>query len=284
MDVNKLMELMKQKKAALKQKSKTLKPNPGANRYIILPGWRKGEEHIFQHEFGQHFIKDEAGDLKAVYPCMDATFGKPCPVCDGIAKAIRMASDPDVVEKLEEAACGGKKQTYLVNVLALDSDDVATPQILELKKSAFGQLVEIVEEWFEGVFDPENPQIVIVNRDGKGLNTKYTVQISNKRSAMPKGALSKINNLDEYVAQENEESQRRALGVINSVAGLLPAGEGKDRPRTSAPEEDEFGSIEGDAHVVEKASKSKFSGGPIALDSELDDLLGELDERTGTDA
>lgn len=278
MDTSKLMALMKQKKAALKQKSKTLKANPGANRYVVLPGWRKGEEHVYFHEFGQHYIKNAAGEIQAVYPCLDATYGRTCPICESIGKAIRITSDEDVVKSLEDAACGARKQVYLVNVLALDSDDPKTPQILEVKKSAFGQIVEIVEEWAEGVFDSENPQIIIVNREGKGLNTKYTAQVSAKRVAMPEGALGKINNLDEYVLQENEENQRRALNAISSVAGLLPTG--ADKPKTSSSAIDLDDEQEAGLRAAERNTATAAKA-DLALDDELDDLLGDM---TGTDS
>lgn len=266
MDTSKLMALMKNKKAALKQKSKTLKPNQGSNRYVILPGWRKGEEHIYFHEFGQHYIKNAAGEIQSVYPCLDATYGRACPVCDGIGKAIRMTDDEAVVKQLEEAACGLKKQKYLLNVLALDSDDAATPQILEVGKQSFGQIVEIVEEWAAQVFDEEEPQTVTISRDGKGLNTKYTAQISPKKVTLPKGVLGKLNNLDEYVLQENEDNQRRALNAINSVAGLLPmAASDADKPATS------------DVAVGKSVTKTPAKA-DIALGDELDDLLGDLED------
>jgi hypothetical protein len=275
MDTAKLMSLMKQKKAALKQKTKTLKPNPGSNRYILLPGWRKGEEHIWQHEFGQHFIKDATGAIQAVYPCVDATYGRPCPICEGIGKAMRMTSDDDTMKQLEDAACGAKKQKFLVNVLALDSDDPKTPQILEVGRQVYVQMIEIVEEWAAGVFDEESPQIIIVSREGKGLTTKYSVQVSSKRSVMPPEALSKLNNLDEYVLQENEENQKRALNAINNVAGLLPASS-EDRPKTTRSLDDEQ---EEGLRAAERATKKAAAADP-ELDDELDDLLADM---TGTD-
>lgn len=275
MDASKLMELMKKKKQALKQKPKTLKPNSGANRYILLPGWRKGEEHIWFHDFGQHYVKNAAGEIQAVYVCADKTYGNPCPICDGLSKAIKMTSDDDTVALLKEAASG---QSYLFNVLALDSDDDATPQILEVRKSVFSQIVDLIEEWGAAVFDPESPQIITITRDGKGLNTKYTVQISPKKHTLPKGTMSKLNNLDDYVRQENEEQQRRALSAINNVAGLLPsAPSGSDKPRTPSRDSDD------DAALRELEAKRAAVAKPadIALDDELDSLLGDL---TGTDA
>lgn len=281
MDATKLMELMKNKKQSLKQKAKTLKPNPGANRYVLLPGWRKGEEHVWFHDFGQHYVKNAAGEIQAVYVCADKTYGNPCPICEGLSKAIKMTSDDETVALLKEAASG---QSYLFNVLALDADDDATPQILEVRKSVFGQVVDLIEEWGAAVFDPEAPQIITINRDGKGLNTKYSVQISPKKHTLPKGVMSKLNNIDDYVRQENEEQQRRALSAINNVAGLLPS---KDTPATGSTGSfaDGKGGRDADADLRDlerrEATVSKPSAADIALDDELDDLLGDL---TGTDA
>lgn len=279
MDAAKLMQLMKNKKAALKQKAKTLKPNPGANRYVLLPGWRKGEEHVWFHEFGQHFVKNAADEIQAVYPCLEATYGNPCPICEGLNRAMKATTDDETVELLKKAKAG---QSFLFNVLALDSDDAGTPQILEVRKSVFGQIVDLIEEWGAAVFDPESPQIITINRDGKGLNTKYSVQISPKKHTLPSGVFSKINNLDEYVRQENEEQQRRALSAISSVAGLLPAAAaGADKPRTAASTIDSSDDDLRDLEMRNASVAAKPSAADIALDDELDDLLGDL---TGTDA
>lgn len=268
MDMTKLMAGLKEKKAALKTKEKTLKPNPGVNRYILLPGWRKGEENVFFHDFGQHFIKNEAGEIQAVYQCIDATYGRPCPVCDGLSKAMKIAPDDEVVNVLKEAKA---KQTFLMNVLALDSDSPDAPQILEVGKTVFSGIVNIVEEWASAVFDSAEPQIIIINREGKGMTTKYTVNISGKRHGMPKAALSKLNNLDDYVRQESEDNQRRALGAINTVAGILAAPT-KDRPITSSLSEDRLGAALDPE--VEKAPPAPVRD--FALDAELDELMAGM--------
>jgi hypothetical protein len=276
MDASKLMSLMKAKKQSLKQKEKTIKPAPGANRYVLLPGWRKEESHIWVHDFGQHYIKNAAGEIQAVYPCLDKTFGNACPICEGINKAARMTTDDETVKLLKEAGSG---QSYLFNVLALDADDDATPQILEVRKTAFAAIVDLIEEWGAGMFDPEAPQIIVVNREGKGLLTKYTVQISPKKHTLPKGVLTKLNNLDDYVRQENEDQQRRALNAINSVAGLLPiVASGADKPMTSGEtfDADQESALRTAAETRNGREASKAKASDIALDDELSDLLGDL--------
>ncbi|WKZ86253.1 hypothetical protein N5B55_04705 [Ralstonia pickettii] len=279
MDANKLMSLMKQKKAALKTKEKTLKPTPGSSRYVLLPGWRKGEEHVWFHEFGQHYIKNAAKEIQAVYPCSDKTYGKPCAICEGLNKAMRMTADDETVELLKEANAG---QSFLFNVLALDGDSPNEPAILEVRKSVFGQIVDLIEDWGGKLFDPDEPQIITINRDGKGLNTKYSVQVSPKTYPLPKGVLSKLHNLDEYVAQESEEQQRRALAAINSVAGLLPPPTSADKPKTApaALSYDDDDAALTALEERERAQASKPSADSVKLDDELDDILGELE--TGT--
>jgi hypothetical protein len=284
MNANKLMELMKNKKAALKPKAKTLKPKPGSNRYVILPSWR-GEDEQFWHDFGQHYIKNESGEIQAVYPCLDKTYGQPCPICEGLLKAQRMTTDDETVNLLKEANSG---QTYLLNVLDLDGEDSASPQVLQLGKLSFGQLLEMMEEWGVAVLDPVEPIVVLVTRDGKGLNTKYTVQPSSKKHAIPKALLkdgkidhSKLNNLDEYVKQENEEQQRRALNAINNVAGLLSAPSGADKPRTaSSVDRDDEDLREMEQRRAAEVSRPSPAKADLALDEELDDLLAGM---TGTD-
>lgn len=66
MDFAKLQERLKQKKQDLKQREKTLKPAPGTNRYVILPGWRSEDRETLYHEFGQHYIKNPAVHSRCV--------------------------------------------------------------------------------------------------------------------------------------------------------------------------------------------------------------------------
>lgn len=273
MDTAKLMEMMKQKKAALKTKDKTIKPQPGTNRYVLLPGWRKGEEYVWYHDFGQHYIKNAADEIQAVYPCNEAIFGKPCPVCEGLNRAQHAAADDETVELLKKAK---SSRRHLVNVLALDSEDPNQPQILELTTTTFTQLLEAVEEWAATVFDPEEPQVFTITREGKGLNTKYSVQVSPKRHVMPKGVNAKIANLDEYVLQESDEQKRKALSAIASVAGI---GMTSDKPATTLSLTSSGSTIaeaedDADGGIAVASPKAKTKA---ALDDDLDSLLGDLE-------
>jgi hypothetical protein len=271
MDSAKLMALMASKKASMQKAEKTVKVAAGKNRIRLLPGWRKGQEEIFFHDFGQHFIKDEADNIKAVYICTSATHEQDCPVCNAIANGIKNCGDDDLAKVLEKAR---PSRTVLVNALMLDSSEPNTPVILEIKRGVFGQLIEIISEWgAEAVFDPTAGKEIIITRDGKGLNTTYTAQISPKTSAYNASVLAKLNNLDDYVKQESDEQQRRAIGAVNSVAGLLPAAgakAGSTVPRLTG-KTDEFDDVP-DLDVTVTVTEAAAPD----LSTELDDLLGDL--------
>ncbi len=268
-DPAKLLATARSKQDAIKQRAKTIKPNPGANRYVLLPGWRSEEAHVFYHDFGQHFIKNEADEIQAIYPCLEKTYGRPCPVCQGLSVALKASPDEATTEVLKKAASSG---SYLLNVLALDGDNAGTPQILEVRKTVFGQVLELMQDWGTAIFDTENPQIITINREGKGINTKYQVMISAKKHTMPANVFKQLNDLDDYVRQENEEQERRAIAAINGVAGLISS-----TPKTSAAAMlGNSSKTADDVADARAAEASRPSAGQAALDAELDDLLGDL--------
>lgn len=212
MDATKLMALMGEKKAAMAKRDKTVKPKDGKNRIVLLPGWEAGNEHVYFHDFGQHYIKNINGDIQAVYPCADKTYGHQCAVCDALAAATRMAPDDKTIEMVGEAKANGR---VLINALVRDSDKPNDPVIYEMPRTLFGAIVNLVEEWGIAAFQRE----IIIDRSGKGLSTKYTAQIGPAEVKVDPSIIAKINNLSEYVKQESAEQQQRALSAIGSLVG-----------------------------------------------------------------
>lgn len=269
MDASKLMSLMTDKKAALARRDKTVKPKDGKNRIVLLQGWAKGEEHVWFHDFGQHFIKDVAGAIQAVYICVDSTFGTPCAVCQALADGIRNAPNDAVIEALGEAK-GSKR--VLINALVLDSDKPNEPQIYELPPTAFGQIVSLVEEWGVEAFKRE----IVIERSGKGLGTKYTAQISPKEFEVNPSIIAKINDLSEYVKQESTESQNRALNSVGAITGRLPnlsTVASGTAALTSKPSE---GSAVDQLAAASASTAASESVAANLASSELDDLLNEM--------
>lgn len=270
MDTAKLMALMAQKKQAMKRVERAAGFKPGKNRIRILPGWRAGEEHQWYHDFGQHFVKDAADQIQAVYLCTDATYGKTCAVCAALKSAIHAAPDDATAATLAKAAVG---KVILINALHLDSENPNTPQVTAVKSKLFTQLIEMLEtNGPEAFFDLEKGHEIIVTRDGKGMNTTYTATMAIKVGTPISGSVIKqLNNLDDYVKQESEEQERRAIAAVNSVAGLLPA---ESRPATTASTL----ALPATAAIGPAVSAPSAAASTVALDSELDDLLGDLDD------
>lgn len=217
-----LLELLKQKKQAIDagRKGRTEKIPDGTSRWRILGSWRGAGDQQFWHDFGQHFIKDTAGAVKAIYMCTEKTFNRPCAVCDAVAHGIKGATDDAMLKALTDAKSGSR---VLVNAMHLDSGEPHKVHILELPPTVFEQLVTIATEWEEGgsgILGATGRDLTI-GRTGAGKNTKYVVQVSPKVTDVP-AALFKPHDLDAYVAQESAEQQQRAIGMVRSVAGLLP--------------------------------------------------------------
>lgn len=264
MDASKLMGLMKDKKAAMTKRDRTVKPRDGKNRIALLPGWEAGNEHIYFHDFGQHYIKNAAGEIQAVYPCADSTYGQPCAVCAALSDATRKAPDDATISLLGEAKASRR---VLLNVLVLDGDKPNDPVIYEVAPSVFGAIVDLIEEWGIEAFKRE----IVIERSGKGLNTKYTAQIAPKTVEVAPATLAKIHNLAEYVKQESEEQQRRAISAIGAVSGVLPAPTGGHAALTSSP------STATAAGAIDAESQRVASGEAAApASTDLDDLLNEL--------
>lgn len=218
-----LLALLKQKQQDMSasRKGRTAKLIEGTTRWRIYNSWR-GEGQQFWHDFGQHFIKDSTGKIAAIYMCADRTFGKPCAVCEAVSQGIKSATDDQTMAILSDAKSASR---VLVNASQLDGPEPHKVQILEMPPSVFESIVGIAAEWEEAgqtIFGV-NGKDLIITRTGSGKQTKYTVQIAAKTTSIPADVEKKLNDLDDYVAQESSEAMTRALNSVRAVSGLLPA-------------------------------------------------------------
>ncbi len=302
MSKSKLLEMLAKKSASIKgasgQREKAISPEAGVSRYRILPSWRKNADGTpaldeqFFHEFGQHFIKG-VGETKpkAVYVCLEKTYGRDCPVCQKLADGIAASYDDDVINALKEAKAAGK---VLFNVLLTESTDPHTPKILQVPPTVAAQIFDTIAEWGEEALSLDAGRDFIIERTGTGLATKYAVRVAPKVSAVPASVMSKLHNLDEWVKQESEEQERRAIASVSAVAGLLsaPAGVTTGGRPASTPKLDmgaaEADTADDDLRELEMASAaasaapaassaSTPAGAAVAADTDdLDALLNDL--------
>jgi hypothetical protein len=229
LDLAAMKAKLAQTKAGLKRAGTTIKPKPGKNDYVVLPPWTMEGDYAGQwhHNFGTHFIRDEADQLQATYICVNRTHDKPCDVCNTMAEAQRTvgAANPQLAELIKKAYAA---QQFLVCVLPLNGENPDTPQVLTLGRTAFEQLTSIVDDWMESVFDPTSPQIITIERTGTtAKDTRYMVSVAPKKHSFKK----KVEpiNLAEFVKQESEAAQKKAVLALRSVAGASGA------PRLAAP-------------------------------------------------
>lgn len=214
-----LMDLINKKKLELNanNRARTAKIPDKTSRWRILPGWRADKnDPTFYHDFGSHYIKDASKTMKAVYVCTEKTFGRPCEVCAALSNAMGKTDD-DSIELLKEA---NASQRVLVNAVQLDGSAPTTPVVLELAPTVFGNIITIMQEWGD-ILDIKSGKDLTIERTGTGIGTKYTVNVGAKTTVLPADIMSKVTNLDEYVAQENEQGRIRAISQVNAIAGLI---------------------------------------------------------------
>lgn len=233
---NKLLDLIAARKNQV-SKTKTIKPEMGRNRYRILPSWA-GEGEAFWKDYGQHFIKDGANKVQAVFVCNDKTFGTPCEVCTALAQGIQHAEDDLTIKRLTDAKANAR---VLLNVLWLDNGGKCPsdiPQILEVAPSVFngakgvGGIISLFSEW-PNLVNLQDGVDVIIEKSGTGMETRYGVQVAGSSKPVPANVLEKLHNLDNFVATETAETQRKTLSSLASSYGVrlsLPGAPNPDRP------------------------------------------------------
>lgn len=298
-----IMDLIRKKKQQMQQESgrraSTVKPQSGRSRWRILPSWRRtGGVEPFWHDFGLHFIKgttpDEQGStLKAVYMCEDKTFGRPCEVCAAIASAIVDSTSDDVLNALNESSA---RKSILVNALHVDGDDPKTPVVLELRPSIFEGITDIMEVYGD-ITSLEEGYDIYITREGRGLNTKYSVMASPKPSRVDPSVMDNVEDLDKFVAQQNEERKTAAITEVNKVRGVLTAPAVRPGPASRAalsapeapfdPDDDIPASVDGRQEkevnpkpaAVERAVAASEVAEAVEVssgDDDLDELLAQI--------
>lgn len=215
MDMNKLMEKLNNKKRELVKNEKPVSAKLGTTRIVLLPGWNATQPEVFWHEFGAHYIKDNTGKTVAYYPCDDVIYGRECPVCKALAQAAHATTDEQTLEQIKQCRAGTQ---FLVNVIVIGEYN-NTPVVFSLSKTAFEQLINVVGSWGMAVFDPQNPQIIQIDRSGTGFDTKYMVTVTPEKFQLPADTLTKLKNLDEYVNQRSENLVNKSVMAISNLTG-----------------------------------------------------------------
>lgn len=307
--VQKRQEAARAQKAAIQEKmgrrERTTRIPDGRSRWRVLPSWRGADDINIAHAFGQHFVKDAAGDLKAVHMCLDKTYGKYCPICNALQIAIKNSND-ETQKILEESKSGSR---FLLNAYQVVKDKTPEVVILETPPSVFEMINDLIDQKADDqevededgnlvtepgvdMLDVKKGFDIIITKSGKGLNTKYTVLPASTPTRVPPALLENLNDLDAYVKQEHAETELKALNVLERVStgralpnpntktgGLdlddddILDGEFEEAP---APKAKPKAAAKPKPKVVDEEEEDDASVG--ASDEEIDDLMGELDD------
>lgn len=196
----------------------------GKNLVRILPSWDGTEDGEFSQDWGQHFIKDAAGNLKAVYICSQTNFDEACPICDAIAEGMALTSDEELLKTLKD---GRSSKRILVNAMYLKGGKNEKPEeepvVLELPPTVWDSVLATAHAFLlEGVnvFSPTEGHNFVIEKTGSGMNTEYTVTPSPRASALNPGLVAKAKNLNEWARQESEAEKNKALTSVKVLSGL----------------------------------------------------------------
>ena len=287
-----VLELVNQKRKALQEQSgrrqRATSLKPGDNIVRLLPSW-KGEGEKFWHDFGMHFIKRPGRDkVDAAYVCVNRTFDRPCPICDMVTDGISRATSDEQIQNIRSARAAHR---MLFNAIIQGGE--ADPVVLETPASVAEQVFDLMGTYGDITALADGIQLK-VTRSGQGLNTRYTVIPMPGTNPLQADVLTKLHDLDQYVSQEYEEGERKALAAMSNVVGSLPAPAkpitrqapmeyDDDLPLDGGTLESSEGAVTIDAEpeVTLKSQTSPAESAPEVeklSGDELDALLNELDD------
>lgn len=216
--------------------NRTEKLQSGKNIVRILPSWTGNVDDEFSQTWGQHFIKDTGGNLKAVYICTNTIFDEVCPICEAIAKGMATNHDEDILKAMKD---GKSSKRILVNAMYLqggkNENPTTQPVVLELPPTVFEKILAAAATFLEedvNVFDLKEGHNFIIEKTGAGMNTEYSVTPSPKAS-VANATIEKLVNLEDWARQEGEADKLKALASINAIAGLADVS--TSAPRLAAP-------------------------------------------------
>lgn len=174
-------------------------------------------------DLGVHWIKTEKNEKPvAVVGCREIVYGEACECCTAIDRASKSVTDDETLEIVKEWK--GKKGV-LVNALMRSGPNAKEePQVVELTPTTFGQMMNMIEEYAGSDIDIlsfTDGKDFIVERIGKGLDTKYTVMPAPLSKPVPKDTVDKLVDLKAHIEREffrgDEPKALRAIGALTGV-------------------------------------------------------------------
>ncbi|MCK1543309.1 hypothetical protein IVB12_15445 [Bradyrhizobium sp. 179] len=215
-----LLKLVKSSKNKHSRAGKSVSIGEGKTTIRVLA---KPDGSQFWEDLGVHWIKTEVnGKPVAVVGCHDEVHGQPCPICTAIAKATEAATSDEEIKLIKEWKAS---KTVIVNALVRSGTNKSDePQIVELKSSVWGQISGMIAEYMEAdkdLLDLKEGQDFVVERRGRGIDTKYTVMLAPRSQPVDESVLEGMHDLKAWIeSQFFRGEETKALTAIAQVTGI----------------------------------------------------------------
>lgn len=246
-------------------------PKAGTNKIRILPPWN--DEGIFYKEVVWHYGFNVGGQARA-FQCIKSMGGIKCPACQVVAR-FNDEKDDDIkaiVQKMKP------KAKWFMNIIDRKMDDGEVKIFGASFTVARDVLAYFSDEDYGDITDPTEGRDVIIEREGMGFTTKYSVRIGAKPTAIGiEGWDQKLHDLNTETIRE-VLSGKKMLELLEQLYGetLDLSGISYDVPKLVKKEEaEEEGDDDEETPPVKKTKPKK----PVTPAAEEDDSdLGDDDE------
>ncbi len=217
-----LLALVKNAKNKYSRGGNSVKLKEGKTtiRLLVAPDNTSGK---FWQECGVHWIKTEKdGKPVAVVGCRDEVYGQPCEICTAIDKAAKAVTSDEELAIIKEWKT--KKTALVCALVKSGSDKSPEPQVVELTGGAFADVLSTWETYLAddvNILDPETGVDLVIERSGRGFDTKYRVQVAPRSEPVDKDILTRLPDLMAHIEKEffrGDES--KALLAISNMSGI----------------------------------------------------------------
>lgn len=197
-----------------------LKEGKTTLRLLVAPTNVTGK---FWQELGVHWIKTEKdGKPVAVVGCRDEVYGQPCEICTAIDRAAKAVTSDEELAIIKEWKT--KKTAVVVALVKTGADKSPEPQIVELTGGAFSDILSTWETYLAddvNILDPDTGVDLVIERSGRGFDTKYRVQVAPKSEPVDKDILTRLPDLMAHIEKEFfRGDEPKALLAISNMTGI----------------------------------------------------------------
>lgn len=216
-----MLARIKGNKAKYSQRGDTYKIKEGKTTVRIID---PDNTMTFMRDFGVHWIKPEKNAKPlAVVGSRMVTYNQPCEIQTMIDRAAKAAPDDATLEVIKD--WGAKKSALMPAIIRSGSDaseDAAV--ILELTPTTWGQISNMIEEYYADsgyILDVKKGFDFVIERTGKGLDTKYTIMPKPGAKPVSQKALENLPNIDDFIAKKFlADEVTRACNAITAITGV----------------------------------------------------------------